>query len=216
MIDKKALQLAQTIWDYMLLNQKVEKSDAILALGSHDIRVAERATELFMQGFAPVVIFSGGIGLLTKDEFNKPEAEVFADRAVKLGVPRNKIIIENKSTNTGDNLIFTKKLLEEINLHFPKMVVVQKPYMERRAWATLKKVWPEQEAIVTSPLFTFHEYANDSYDTEKLINIMVGDVQRIIEYPKKGFQIYQEVPDNVIVAYKKLVEMGYTERLTLK
>jgi uncharacterized SAM-binding protein YcdF (DUF218 family) len=209
----REIQLAQVIWDYMLMNQKVGKADVILALGSHDIRVAERAAELYNQGFAPMIIFSGGIGLLTKDEFDNPEAEVFADRAVGLGVPRDKIIIENKSTNTGDNFIFTKKLLEEKNLLFPKMIVVQKPYMERRTWATMKKVWPLQEAIVTSPQQSFEDYSNGHYDKEKLINIMVGDVQRIIKYPKKGFQISQEVPDKVLDAYNKLINFGYTERL---
>lgn len=42
---------------------------------------------------------------------------------------------------------------------------------------------------------------------------MVGDLQRIKEYPIKGFQIQQEIPSNVWDAYEKLVSLGYTSHL---
>jgi hypothetical protein len=46
-----------------------------------------------------------------------------------------------------------------------------------------------------------------------VINIMVGDLQRIKEYPAKGFQIYQEIPHDVWAAYEELIEAGYSKRL---
>ena len=78
---------AKMIWDYMSVNMKPKKADAIFVLCSHDIRVAERAAELFSQEYADWVIVSGGSGKLTKDIFDKPEAEVFRDVLVKNGVP---------------------------------------------------------------------------------------------------------------------------------
>ena len=42
---------------------------------------------------------------------------------------------------------------------------------------------------------------------------MVGDLQRIRLYPAKGFQIHQDIPDDVWQAYGELVEMGYDSRL---
>ncbi|MBC7836184.1 YdcF family protein [Acetobacteraceae bacterium] len=205
--------LAKILWDYHHVNHTLKKADSIFVLCSHDIRVAEYAADLFLQGYAPYLIFSGGFGVLTKDLFDKPEAEVFAEVALKKGVPKDKILIENKSTNTGENVEFTKKLLTERGLDFQTFILVQKPYMERRTYATFKKVWPEKEFAVTSPPIPYESYFTKEIPKDRVINIMVGDLQRIKLYPEKGFQIYQEIPDKVWNAYEKLVEMGYINHL---
>jgi uncharacterized SAM-binding protein YcdF (DUF218 family) len=178
-----------------------------------DTRVAERAVELYKQGYGSYILFSGGSGKLTKDIFDKPEAEVFADVAIKLGVPKEVILIENKSTNTGENVIFSKQLLNEKGLDFNSFILVQKPYMERRTYATFKKRWPEKNLIVTSPQLSFEEYTEDKNFKELTINVMVGDLQRIKEYPARGFQIPQEIPNYVWDAFEKLVSLGYTSHL---
>lgn len=110
-------QLAEILWNYNNMEQPLTRSDAIVVLGSNDVRVAQRGAELFLSGLAPLIIFSGGTGVLSRHLFNKPEAEVFADEAMRLGVPKNNIYIENKSTNTGENIIFTRKLIEEQGLN---------------------------------------------------------------------------------------------------
>ncbi len=204
---------AKIIWDYHHLNNVLVKSDCIFVLCSMDTRVAESAVEVYKQGYAPYILFSGGSGKLTKDIFNKPEAEVFADIAIELGVPQDAILIENKSTNTGENVIFSKQLLQEKGLDFNSFILVQKPYMERRTYATFKKQWPEKEFVVTSPQLSFEEYTEDKNFKEITINVMVGDLQRIKEYPAKGFQVEQDIPSNVWDAYEKLVALGYTSHL---
>ena len=137
---------------------------------------------------------------------DKPEAMIFAERAMKLGVSKEKIVIEDASSNTGENILFTKKLLEEKGIHVSKIILVHKPYMERRAFATAKKLWPEVEIMVTSPQIAF---APD----EETINIMIGDLQRIKEYSILGYQIEQQIPDDVWDAYETLVADGYTNHL---
>lgn len=205
--------LAQVVWDYHLLHQPLRKADCIFVLGSNDIRVAEYAVDLFFQGYAPVMIFSGGSGILTKGLFRKSEAETFADIARQRDVPEEKIIIEDQSTNTGENIELTKRSLQERGIEFQRLLVVQKPHMERRTFATLKKLWPEKDCIVTSPPIPFDQYPTKELPKERVINIMVGDLQRIKVYAEKGFQISQEIPVNVWSAYEKLVELGYTEHL---
>ena len=101
--------LAEKIWQYHLMNHQLIKADAILVLCSHDTRVAERAAELFHQRWAPLLIFSGGLGAITRDIWSDPEANQFAGIAIKLGVPKDKILIENQSSNTGENILFTKQ-----------------------------------------------------------------------------------------------------------
>jgi uncharacterized SAM-binding protein YcdF (DUF218 family) len=206
-------RLAKIIWDYLYLGQKLEKADAIFALGSHDLRVPEYAAKLFLDGWAPLLIFSGKEGRLTSKLWNKSEAEMFADVAMKAGVPAEKIIIEKEATNTGENILFTKKLLEERGLDIQKFILVQKPFMERRAYATFKKRWPEKDFIVASPPITFEEAPDEVKPKEVLINILVGDLQRIKIYPKKGYQIPQDIPPEVWDAYEKLIALGYTHHL---
>jgi uncharacterized SAM-binding protein YcdF (DUF218 family) len=162
---------------------------------------------------APLVIFSGGLGNLTKEMWSTPEAVLFAARAAEMGVPSTAILIEDKSTNTGENILFTQQLLNRENLRPESFIVVQKPYMERRSFATFKRHWPDKKLLVTSPQISFLEYPNDEIKMDHVINIMVGDLQRIKIYPEKGFQVYQEIPAEVWEAYEELVRLGYTKHL---
>lgn len=201
--------LAKIIWNYHHVNHKLRKVDCIFVLGSRDVRVAKYAAELFLKEYATFIIFSGGFGRITKDFFQKSEAEIFADIAIDLGVPKEKIIIENKSTNTGENISFTKDILNKHGLDFNSFLLVQKPYMERRTFAAFSKLWPDKEFIVTSPDISYENYPNSDISKDDLINAMVGDLQRIKIYPEKGFQIHQEIPKDVWSAYEGLVELGY-------
>ena len=214
---EKIQQLVKKIWDYHRLNQQLEKADAILILCSFDTIVAERGAQLFLEGWAPLLIFSGGNGIITKNLWREPEADKFAKIAVAMGVPKEKIFVENKSTNTGENILFTRKLLENHRLDPQKFILVQKPYMERRTYATFKKLWPEKDCVVTSPQTSFEEYlvkySNKEVSRDDVISIIVGDLQRIKIYPEKGFQIQQEIPDDVWGAYEQLVAVGYTRHL---
>ncbi len=205
--------LAQTIWDYHHLNHTLKPSDLILALGSNDTRVAEYAADLYLQGCAPLLMFSGNVGALTKEQFTKPEAEVFADIARQKGVPVEAILLEPESTNTGENIAFSRRVLAARGIDPARIILVQKPYMERRAFATFRQHWPEKNVIVTSPPIPFSAYPNELLPKDKVINIMVGDLQRIKLYPSLGFQIAQEIPAEVWQAYETLVAMGYDKHL---
>jgi uncharacterized SAM-binding protein YcdF (DUF218 family) len=205
--------LARILWEYHHLHHTLEVSDCILVLGSHDLRVAHRGAELYLQGLAPLLILSGGLGNVTKGIWTKTEADQFARIAISKGVPEKDILIENRSTNTGENILFTQQLLQEKGLDPKSFIVVQKPYMERRSYATFKKHWPNKKLLVTSPQISFEDYPAGEISPERVINIMVGDLQRIKLYPEKGFQIYQHIPDEVWAAFEELVEMGYNKHL---
>ncbi len=213
MITEETIKLSRILWDYHLMNLPPVNSDCILVLGSHDLRVADRAAELYHQGIAPWIIFSGGFGNYTASIWTVPEADQLAQIAVRKGVPASALLVENRSTNTGENILFTQQLLAEKNLSVHSFVLVQKPYMERRSYATLKKHWPDKAVTVTSPLLSFDDYPTAEIPMEKVINHMVGDLQRIKIYPAKGFQVYQEIPDEVWQAGERLMELGFTEYL---
>jgi uncharacterized SAM-binding protein YcdF (DUF218 family) len=216
-MEDRVWQLASKIWDYHKLKHALEPADAILVLCSHDERVAERSVELYKASFAPLVIFSGGAGAITKQLWQEPEAERFAQIAIAAGVPKENVLTENKSSNTGENVRFTRRMLDELGLELQKFLLVQKPYMERRSYATFRKLWPEKDVKVTSPQISFEEYlrnyANSALTWEDVISIMVGDLQRIRLYPARGFQIEQEVPADVVAAFDELVTAGFTKYL---
>jgi uncharacterized SAM-binding protein YcdF (DUF218 family) len=209
--------LAEKIWHYHQMKHQLEKADAILVLCSHDKKVAETGAQLFLEGWAPLLIFAGGLGAVTREMWSEPEADQFTEIAIGMGVPGERILIENRSTNTGENILFTKQLLTDKQIDPQKFILVQKPYMERRSFATFRKVWPEKDVLVTSPQVSFDEYlgeyANKAFSKDEVISIMVGDLQRIKLYPEKGFQIHQEVPQEVWAAYEELVRAGYNQRL---
>jgi uncharacterized SAM-binding protein YcdF (DUF218 family) len=213
MITPEIITLARQLWEYHHMQHELVKADCILALGSHDLRVADRATELYLQGWAPLVIMSGGLGNLTQNMWTESEADKFARIAIEKGVPADAILVENKSTNTGENILFTQQLLQQKGLDPQDFIVVQKPYMERISYATFKKHWPNKNLLVTSPQLAFEEYATADIPMDRVINIMVGDLQRIRFYPAKGFQVYQEIPAEIWDAYEQLVQLGFDKHL---
>ena len=219
-MDDRIRALAQKLWDYHQLHHQLAPADAILVLCSHDTSVAEYAAKLFLDSWAPLMIFSGGLGTITRHLWREPEADQFAAIAVSMGVQREHILIENRSTNTGENVEFTKRLLAEKQLDPQRFILVQKPYMERRSYATFKQRWPEKAVVATSPRVSFDEYltayANKALTSDDVVGIMVGDLQRIRVYATKGYQIAQEIPDDVWQAFEELVQAGYVRYLVCR
>jgi len=206
-------QDARILWDYHRLDHRPQPVECIIVLGSHDTRVAERGADLFLEGWAPLIVFTGNLGWLTRTIWDRPEAELFAEVAAARGVPREQMLIEARSTNTGENVAFTRALLAERGLHPRKAIAVQKPYMERRGHATFRQRWPELEVLATSPEIDFDAYPTEAILREDVIHIMVGDFQRLIVYAENGWSAAQRIPPEVMRAYERLVAAGYTRRL---
>jgi uncharacterized SAM-binding protein YcdF (DUF218 family) len=219
MMEERIRPLVERVWRYHQMNHQLSRAEAIMVLCSHDTIVAERGARLFLEGWAPLLIFSGGLGVITKNLWADPEANRFARIAIGMGVPEESILIENRSTNTGENVQFTREMLASKGLDPASFILVQKPYMERRTFATFCKVWPGKPVVVTSPRLSLDEYlgrySHESLTKDDVIGIMVGDLQRIREYPALGFQIPQDIPDDVWEAYGELVRAGY-DRYLLK
>lgn len=212
-LTNEILEQAQILWDYLKLGQPLRKADCIIAMGSHDLRVAEYAARLVLEGWAPLLVCSGGLGRLTENVWTEPEARKFAWVAENAGVSSNRILIEEKSSNTAENLKFSHTLLNEHKIKAGSAILVHKPYMERRVMATVGVVWPELECIVSSPPFEFLVYPNQEIPMDDVIHIMVGDFHRIIVYAELGFQTPQEIPGNVMSAFNFLVEQKYEKYL---
>jgi uncharacterized SAM-binding protein YcdF (DUF218 family) len=211
--DKRIDELAELIWNYHLLHHELEKADCIFALGCHDAGVGMYAADLFLAGWADTLLISGGV-LFDKDSGNTmTEAEYFRGISLQKGIPEEKILIENKATNTGENFQFAADLLQQRGLDFKKFIVVQKPYMERRTFATGMAQWKDKQLILASEEISFNDYLQKGIPRDRILNTMVGDLQRIKLYPQKGFQIYQDIPPHIWSAFEELVSYGFDKRL---
>jgi hypothetical protein len=211
-IDGTTLQLAERLWNYHHLNQPLARADFIVGLGSYDLRVAARCAELFLDNWAPYIIFSGHLGTWTEAMWDRSEAQIFAEHAIARGVPANRIKLEPKSRNIGENLKYTRELLHTENIDAAAIIIVTKPATERRAFATSQKVWPEIKTVIALPRISFREQLYGGIQ-ENLIHEMVGDIQRMKLYPALGFQVFQDIPADVWHAYEELIARGYDKHL---
>ena len=207
----------QILWNFMHLNQVPEPADVIVGFGCYDQDIPKRCAELFHRGLAPFVCFSGGLGRNTSTIWTQSEAERFAAIAIAEGVPENRIILENKSTNSAENLLFTPKILAEAGVKAEKILAVHKPYMERRLWAAMQVYWPQVRAVYTSPQVSVEEHIAHAemigMTRKGVIETIVGDVQRMELYAEKGYQAPVEIPSEVRAAFAALVAEGYTGQL---
>ncbi|MEZ9338053.1 YdcF family protein [Vibrio splendidus] len=204
------------LWNFMSMGHKVTSSDCIFVLCSNDTRVAEYAAELYLQKVAPYIVFSGGVGrftegCFTEGNFERSEAETFASIARDCGVPEADIIIEKHATNTGENVRFTYDLLTKRGLSPKRLTLVQKPFMEKRTYATFSKQWPEQatEIRVTSQWQSWVDYFNEELPLDMVLGALVADFERVKTYPAQGFQIEMPIPDDVDQAYQALKKLGF-------
>jgi uncharacterized SAM-binding protein YcdF (DUF218 family) len=206
------LAAARILWDYHRLNHELSPADGILVFGSNDLRVAEHAAQLFHRGQAPWILFSGARGRMTQD-WPETEAEAMARVARECGVPEEAIFIENKATHTGENIRFARELLATRGITLSTAIVVQKPYMERRTIAALDVQWPEVSFRASSPALGFEDYCSGNLTPELVTSAMAGDLQRVLDYPALGFASAQEMPGEVINAFRLLVAAGFTAQL---
>jgi uncharacterized SAM-binding protein YcdF (DUF218 family) len=203
---------ARALWDYHRLEEPLAPAEGILVFGSNDPRVAEYAADLYRRGFAPWLLFSGGRGRMT-EHWAESEAAFFARRARDCGVPSEAIFCETEAAHTGENIAFSRSLLEKRQIFPKRAIVLQKPYMERRTRAALEVQWPELSFQMSSPAIDFCQYPDESITLDDLIHALVGDFYRLIDYPGKGLASEQSFPQEAIGAYELLRDAGYTKQL---
>jgi uncharacterized SAM-binding protein YcdF (DUF218 family)/transcriptional regulator with XRE-family HTH domain len=213
-ITEQNWQDAQLIWDYHQVGHELSPCDAAIGLGSHDLGVAAYAAELYHAGLFPVLVFSGANSPTTTMRFPRGEAVHYREHAIELGVPNNAILVEPQASNTGQNIALSRVLLAEHGHTPSSLLLISKPYMERRAFATCRKVWPEVEVVCASEPLKFDDYVKSVGDEKLVIDMLVGDLQRVIEYPKLGFAIEQDVPASALAAYNRLLTAGFDSRVS--
>lgn len=203
------------LWDYHQMGHAPHPCSVAIGLGSHDLGVADAAVDLYKRGMAQLLVFTGATSPTTRERMPRGEAVHYRERALELGVPSSAVLVEPRARNTGENIRFSREVLEEAGVDVSSVLLISKPYEERRAYATARKLWPAVEIISASSPITLDEYVDSIGDARLVIDMLVGALQRLLIYPEQGFMISQQVPDDVIEAYERLCRQGFTSRLLL-
>ncbi|MFG2546995.1 YdcF family protein [Streptomyces sp. NPDC048594] len=213
MISQQSWTDARFLWDFQQMRHVVRPCSVAIGLGSHDLGVADVTATLYRDGMAPVVVFTGATSRTTHERMPRGEAEHYRERARELGVPADAILVEPKARNTGENIKFSRALLAQEGIAVSSVLLVSKPYEERRAYATARKLWPDVDWICASAPVSFSEYVAAIGDERLVIDMLVGAQQRLMIYPDQGFMVRQEIPTDIETAYRRLVGDGFTSRL---
>lgn len=201
------------IYNYMHVETKLPKTaDAIVAGGAGSrVDMAERAAELFHEGRAPVIVFSG----FAHPAFGINESKLLAKRAIELGVPSDRILQEDRATNTGLNIQLSAQLLIKNGIVEHKIILVHRPFMTRRFLATAEVQWPDPkpEFYVTSARYNFEDYLSredkDYGLAERTMLSMLKDYRAINDYYLKGFSSKQPKNPEAEAAFQRLVARGF-------
>lgn len=188
---------------YQYLNARtatpLNPADIVVGFGHFDLRIAERCAEIWQAGLAPRILFTGGVGAGSAD-LNMPEAEAFAQALFEQipDFPRDHLIIESRSTNTGDNVRLSLELMRQAGWQIGSAILVATPFRQRRVMQTWAKVADEisaQNAPPASDLATDQDLF--AKKQEDLIAQLPGEIERLISYPQRGWIAPAEIPTDI-------------------
>ena len=203
---------ARALFDYLCLrDREMVRADAVIGFGHFDMKIPRRCRELYRAGRAPLIVLSGGMGAGTAD-LGQPEARAFLDEIRALGgVPDCDILFEDRSTNTGENVEATTRLLEENGRPFGvengirTALTVANAYRQRRVDLTCRLHHPGVRWVNAPPTTSFEEevamYRGKGQD---LVPLLAGEIQRLLDYPSRGFCLSAEIPPEVIAAHQRI------------
>lgn len=208
----ETLEHAKMLWRYMSSTRANGPSDAIAVCCSYDLRVCDYACDLVRNGVAPRLVISGKTGNWTKHLWDVPEAYVFRERALERGINPAAICIEDQATNFGENISFVRKLLPSLT----RVTFVTKPNSILRVSLTVPIQWPGVAAFVDAPSIAFPRDVSNAIGVFGVIDEMVGDIDRVIQYPAKGFQVPHKLPPDVLASWRFLMAQGFCRHLLHK
>ena len=162
--------------------------DCLIIFGCHIKRLLDDrincAIEILRTKKVEFVLLTGGIG--SKGDFN--EAQYMKEKLIMEGIPKNKIMIEDQSKTTKENVVNSIEILKKNNLfQDKKIVVVSNQAHLRRIHLEFKKYiknehchllyeYPKQELV-------FFENVQKDY---KLQDLAKKQVIKIVDYIKEG------------------------------
>jgi hypothetical protein len=213
-------QARNILWDYLQLHTEFpDEVDVVIVIGSRDDRVAQYAADMSHHAASKYIVVTGG-PIHHRDWLSAPkwkedtEAEHF-EAVMKAARCSGTMLIEPKAANIGEKITFPEKLLRDKGIEPKSVLIISALYMERRVLKTFNKYWKlgNPKVYISSTRETFAEYINDVQSADIVSHVMVGEMDRILKYPKRGYMEESSVPEFVMDAYELLKDAGYTKLL---
>lgn len=183
-----------------------------IVMGGWDTRVVDRAVAFFKGNYADYLLMTGGAGGRNLEGHEKPQAHVFRDRALKMGVPQDSILVDDKSTNTGENVQYAKKVLDEKGISVDRALFVHMATSLMRDYQVILKQGEGIEPVMASPKIGFSFYEGNLVSRTGMIEDMVGDAHRLWAHAPH-FLDTPFVPEVVRNSFLYLAEKGYDSHL---
>jgi len=119
-------------------------------------------------------------------------------------VPNEAILIDTKSTNTGENILFAKKIIEDSKIEVKTVILTTQPQLLCRAYATFKCKWPEAHVFVSAINTSWVNFPNLRISLHELRCVMVGEVKRLTDYVERGFIVPTTIEEVILTAANQL------------
>ncbi|MDR7857855.1 YdcF family protein [Tissierella sp.] len=172
----------------------LNSSDVIFVFGSTHPPTYQNAFEAYNKGLGKEIIISGGSSG-SKDKHkdwiygDKAEARVIYEKLASLGVPEQKMFLEEKSKNSRENILFAKEIYDFSKVN--SLIFISKNYAAGRQCRTLKKYLPKAIKISS---YTYNTYFDDGstfnrhdwMKHERSKSLVFGEYLRIVYYGKRG------------------------------
>ena len=227
-------------------SEQVQPLDVIVLAGNSVLASVDVVANAFKSGYARRVLICGGVGHATSflrdavrrvdslggivvDE--RPESHILADvLAVTHDIQRSDLLIEDRSTNCGDNAWQSRRVLEEQSLRPETLAIVQDPTMQRRSHASFERAWRGSAgprfvsfAPVLPTVTETEVLPADTWPLDRFVSLVLGEVPRLRDdlegYGPRGrdFIEHVEIPSEVLEAHERvsarLSEMAGRSRL---
>ncbi|MCR3718365.1 MULTISPECIES: YdcF family protein [Prauserella salsuginis group] len=203
----------ETLWDFHRVDDPLQPADVAVGLGSHDGGVAVHAAELYRRGLFPLLVFTGATKPTTAGRFPRGEAVHFREIAIRHGVPDEAVHIETEATSTVQNIDNTRALLTAEGVTPRSVLLVSRPYQQRRAQAVAAARWPGVDIRCSGARQDLDTYLAAIGEPDLVAAMLVGDTQRLELQSRSGEIAPAHIPGDVRRAYERLVAAGYTDRL---
>ncbi|WP_419883245.1 YdcF family protein [Peribacillus sp. B-H-3] len=167
------------ITDFIFYETEIEKADLILIPGSRQKRLMEKAAFLYSEGYAPLILPSGGY----QESLKGTEWEFLRNIGVSLGVPQDVILKEDKARNTFENARYSWEVVKQHSLQLKKVILVTKAFHSRRALMTYQTVFPETIKFMVCTVPDYGNITKDNWHSEeKKIRVVMNEVVNIGNY----------------------------------
>jgi uncharacterized SAM-binding protein YcdF (DUF218 family) len=219
----------------------IDKADILILLGNAMTYTAELTAKAIKDGIVKKIMIVGGVGHSTDYLYNnikshpiyskvqvddRPEADILKEIMVRyLQVNEKYIVVENQSTNCGDNAVKALKVAQNNNLSIESVILIQDPTMQLRSYASFKKEWKdagEIQFINYAPFVPAIKICNDkiqfiepqihrTWSIDRFLSLIMGEIPRLYDNEEgygprgKGFIEHVDIPNEVMNAYIRLL-----------